>query len=114
MSSLTTWPTAPGILCRSRQFCNPGFEAEVAFVLAADLDGDDLELDGIRNAVGYAVAAIEVCGSCIHDWDIAFADTVADNASAGVVGPGFGVPSGRGVTPSTSPHGTCRTAEHAV
>lgn len=62
----------------------PRVEAEVAFVLAADLDGDDLELDDVRNAVGYAVAAIEVCGSRIHDWDITFADTVADNASAGV------------------------------
>lgn len=67
----------------------PRVEAEVAFVLARDLDDDRLELADVRAAVAYAVAALEVCGSRIADWDITFSDTVADNASSGafVLGP---------------------------
>jgi len=62
----------------------PRVEAEVAFVLGQDLSDGDLDLDQICEAVDYAVAAIEICGSRIADWDISLADTVADNASAGV------------------------------
>jgi 2-keto-4-pentenoate hydratase len=61
----------------------PRVEAEVAFVLGADLDDDGLDLGHVRRAVSHVVAAIEICGSRIRDWDITFADTVADNASAG-------------------------------
>lgn len=62
----------------------PRIEAEVAFVLRADLTQDELSLDDVRDAVGYAVAALEVADSRVADWRITFADTVADNASAGV------------------------------
>lgn len=62
----------------------PKAEAEIAFVLKEDLAGGDLSIDQIRGAIDYGVAALEVCDSRIRDWDIAFADTVADNASAGV------------------------------
>ena len=61
----------------------PRAEAEIAFVLHSDLDRDDLDRPTVRAAVDYAVAAIEICGSRIDDWDITFADTVADNASSG-------------------------------
>lgn len=61
----------------------PRAEAELAFVLKEDLVDGPLDLDQIRGAIEYAVAAIEICGSRIADWDISFADTVADNASAG-------------------------------
>lgn len=61
----------------------PRAEAEIAFVLAADLADGDLSYDQVREAIDYAVAAIEICGSRIADWKIAFGDTVADNASAG-------------------------------
>lgn len=62
----------------------PRAEAEVAFVLKEDLVDGDLDLDQVRAAVDYGVAAIEVCCSRVADWDISFGDTVADNASAGV------------------------------
>jgi 2-oxo-3-hexenedioate decarboxylase/2-keto-4-pentenoate hydratase len=62
----------------------PKVEAEVAFVLKDDLAEGDLDVDQVRGAIDYAVAAIEVCGSRVADWDISFGDTVADNASAGV------------------------------
>lgn len=61
----------------------PKVEGEIAFVLGADLVEGDLDLAQVADAVAYAVAAIEVCDSRIADWDISFADTVADNASAG-------------------------------
>jgi 2-keto-4-pentenoate hydratase len=61
----------------------PRVEAEVAFVLKADLANSPLDATQVRTAVDYAVAALEVCGSRIAGWDITFGDTVADNASAG-------------------------------
>lgn len=67
----------------------PRVEAEIAFILARDLDTGNLDVDQVRGAVDYAVAAIEICGSRIASWDIGFGDTVADNASTGayVLGP---------------------------
>jgi len=62
----------------------PRVEGEIAFVLGKDLADGDLGPAQVRDAVDHAVAAIEVCGSRIADWDISFGDTVADNASAGV------------------------------
>ena len=61
----------------------PRVEAEVAFVLKDDLVEGPLDSAQVRGAVDFAVAALEVCGSRIEGWDISFADTVADNASAG-------------------------------
>ncbi|HWC21691.1 MAG TPA: fumarylacetoacetate hydrolase family protein [Flexivirga sp.] len=61
----------------------PKVEAEVAFVLKDDLADGSLDIEQVREAVDYAVAAIEICGSRIAGWDITFGDTVADNASAG-------------------------------
>lgn len=61
----------------------PRIEAEVAFVLAEDLLGDPSD-DEVRAAVAHACAAIEVVDSRIVDWDITFADTVADNGSSGL------------------------------
>jgi len=62
----------------------PRAEAEIAFVLAEDLAEGPLDDAQVRGAIDYAVAAIEVCGSRIANWDISFGDTVADNASSGV------------------------------
>ncbi|MGA4844269.1 2-keto-4-pentenoate hydratase [Streptomyces sp. G45] len=61
----------------------PRVEAEIAFVLGADLAEGPLDLPRVRAAVDHAVAALEICGSRIADWDITLSDTVADNASAG-------------------------------
>lgn len=60
----------------------PKVEAEVAFVLGADLVEGDLGPDQVRAAVAHAVAAIEIVDSRIAGWDITFADTVADNGSS--------------------------------
>lgn len=61
----------------------PRAEAEIAFVLKEDLVVGELDRDQVRTAIDYGVAALEICGSRIENWDISFADTVADNASAG-------------------------------
>lgn len=66
-----------------RRLLQPKVEAEIAFVLGRDLGEGALGLDQVTAAVDHAVAAIEICDSRIADWDIRFADTVADNASAG-------------------------------
>lgn len=60
----------------------PKVEAEVAFVLKADLVDGDLDLEQVRAAVDYGVAALEIVDSRIKDWDITFGDTVADNGSS--------------------------------
>ncbi|TCC28963.1 2-keto-4-pentenoate hydratase [Kribbella speibonae] len=61
----------------------PKVEAEVAFVLGRDLDGA-IDDSTVREAVEFVVPALEIVDSRIADWDISFADTVADNASSGL------------------------------
>ena len=62
----------------------PKAEAEIAFVLAEDLADGPLDVAQVRGAVAYAQAAIEIVDSRVADWNIKFADTVADNASSGL------------------------------
>lgn len=61
----------------------PRAEAEVAFVLAADLDELPVTPEHVRAATATVVAAIEIVDSRIEGWDISIVDTVADNASSG-------------------------------
>ena len=61
----------------------PKVEGEVAFRLAADLDGE-ISQETVRAAVASAHAAIEIVDSRVAGWDIRIADTVADNASSGM------------------------------
>ncbi|RSU52228.1 2-keto-4-pentenoate hydratase [Sphingobium yanoikuyae] len=70
-----------GDLLASR-LIQPKAEAEVAIILSADLDGDDISRADVEAAVGSVVAAIEIVDSRIADWKITFADTVADNGSS--------------------------------
>ncbi|MCP2338677.1 2-keto-4-pentenoate hydratase [Actinomadura rupiterrae] len=62
----------------------PRAEAEIAFILGADLADGPLDDVQCRRAVGAMAPALEVVDSRIAGWDISFADTVADNASSGV------------------------------
>lgn len=68
----------------------PRIEAEVAFVLSADLTSDDPA--EVTAAVATAHPALEIVDSRITGWDITLADTVADNASSGLFVLGVGVP----------------------
>lgn len=69
-----------------RTLLQPRVEAEVAFVLAQDLDlpEDEITIDAVRAAVDVALPALEIVDSRIDQWAIGFTDTVADNASSGL------------------------------
>lgn len=62
----------------------PKIEAEIAFVLAAPLTKSKHTIGDVAAATKSVVAAFEIVGSRIANWDIRFADTVADNASSGL------------------------------
>src|SRR5690606_40589081 len=58
-------------------------EAEIAFVMGADLTGGPFTVAEVISAVDFVLPAIEIADSRIADWDITLPDTIADNASAG-------------------------------
>ncbi|MYW01025.1 fumarylacetoacetate hydrolase family protein [Streptomyces sp. SID3343] len=64
------------------ELLQPRIEAEIAFVLGADLATGPLDDAQVRAAVAHAVPALEIVDSRIRDWDITFGDTVADNGSS--------------------------------
>ncbi|QSE81142.1 2-keto-4-pentenoate hydratase [Rhodococcus koreensis] len=76
---VTALPEVP-----SGRLLQPKAEAEIAFVLGADLIDGDLDDTQIRAAVARAAAALEIVDSRIADWDITITDTVADNGSSGL------------------------------
>jgi 2-keto-4-pentenoate hydratase len=87
-------PVPSGGVADSARLIQPRAEAEIAFVLAKDLDGfgTGQDLDAPVDAVGrqaaaaavdHAVAALEIVDSRVAGWDITITDTIADNASSG-------------------------------
>ncbi|MEV1333337.1 fumarylacetoacetate hydrolase family protein [Micromonospora costi] len=62
----------------------PRVEAEIAFVLGADLTDERVATADLIRAVDHLLPAIEIVDSRIADWDISIVDTVADNASSGL------------------------------
>jgi len=63
----------------------PRIEAEIAFILAHDLDTDGpFSVQMISDSIAYAVPALEIVDSRIADWDIDILDTIADNGSSGM------------------------------
>ncbi len=77
---------ADGVPVSMRTLVQPRVEAEVAFVLARDIDvpEEEISLALVRDAVELALPALEIVDSRIESWDIGFTDTVADNASSGL------------------------------
>lgn len=60
----------------------PKAEAEVALILSHDITDPQADAQVVAAAVGQVAAAIEIVDSRIADWNITFADTVADNGSS--------------------------------
>ncbi|MFG1184714.1 2-keto-4-pentenoate hydratase [Xanthobacter aminoxidans] len=84
-----------GVLFADMEYCDgeevlfarllqPKAEAEVAFVLRADLAAADVTPTEVCRAIDYVAPAIEIVGSRVQNWDIKISDTIADNASSGV------------------------------
>jgi 2-oxopent-4-enoate/cis-2-oxohex-4-enoate hydratase len=63
----------------------PRAEAEVAFVLKHDLQGPGITAADVLHATDYVVPCFEIVDSRIEDWKIKIEDTIADNASCGVL-----------------------------
>jgi 2-keto-4-pentenoate hydratase len=62
----------------------PRAEAEVAFVLKSELRGPGITGADVIRATDFVLPAIEIIDSRIADWNIKYADTIADNASSGL------------------------------
>lgn len=65
-----------------KELMQPKAEAEIAFVLGKDLDKEFITSVDVIKSIEFAVAAIEIVGSRIENWNIKITDTIADNASA--------------------------------
>lgn len=63
----------------------PRAEAEIALVLGDGLDREQITILDVIEAADYMLPAIEVVGSRIAKWDIDIVDTIADNASSGMI-----------------------------
>ncbi|GAA6142764.1 2-oxopent-4-enoate hydratase [Hydrogenophaga sp. 5NK40-0174] len=63
----------------------PKAEAEVAFILAKDLEGPGVTAADVLRATDCVMPCFEIVDSRIKDWKIKIQDTVADNASCGVL-----------------------------
>jgi 2-keto-4-pentenoate hydratase len=60
----------------------PMVEPEVAFLLERELRGPDVDRAAVLEATGTVMPCLEIIDSRIHDWQIEFIDTVADNGSS--------------------------------
>src|SRR3712207_4355199 len=63
----------------------PRVEAELAFVMERDLAGPGVTTATALAAIAGALPAVEVVDSRVADWKIKLVDTVADNASSGLL-----------------------------
>jgi len=70
-------------LVKTSALIQPKIEAELAFILKADLTGGNVSAADVIKATDYVAAAFEIIDSRIAGWRIKLADTVADNASSG-------------------------------
>ena len=63
----------------------PRVEAELAFIMERDLAGPGVTTGGALAAIAGALPAVEIVDSRVADWKITLVDTVADNASSGLL-----------------------------
>lgn len=63
----------------------PRAEGEIAFLLAKDLQGPGITAEQVIEATEYVLPCFEIVDSRIKDWKIKIQDTVADNASCGML-----------------------------
>jgi 2-oxopent-4-enoate hydratase len=63
----------------------PRVEAELAFVMGSDLSGPGVTTARALAAIEGALPSVEIVDSRVADWKIKLVDTVADNASSGLL-----------------------------
>ncbi|MDE2618904.1 MAG: 2-oxopent-4-enoate hydratase [Sphingomonadales bacterium] len=63
----------------------PRAEGEIAFILKEDLQGPGVTAEQVIAATEYVLPCFEIVDSRIRDWKIRIQDTVADNASCGML-----------------------------
>jgi 2-oxopent-4-enoate/cis-2-oxohex-4-enoate hydratase len=74
-----------GEAIRTDTMIAPRAEAEVAFMLKRDLMGPGVTAADVLRATDCVMPCFEIVDSRIKDWKIKIQDTVADNASCGVL-----------------------------
>jgi 2-oxopent-4-enoate/cis-2-oxohex-4-enoate hydratase len=74
-----------GEAIRADAMIAPRAEAEVAFILKRDLMGPGVTAADVLRATDCVMPCFEIVDSRIKDWRILIQDTVADNASCGVL-----------------------------
>ncbi|MGH9185899.1 MAG: 2-keto-4-pentenoate hydratase [Acidimicrobiales bacterium] len=67
------------------ELCSPRAEPEIAFVLRSALRGPGVSVADVLDATRCVLPALEIIDSRIGDWRVTLADTIADNASSGLV-----------------------------
>ena len=65
------------------QFISPKVEAEIAFILKADLPGPGITVSQVLQATAGIMPALEIIDTRIKNWKIKIQDTIADGASIG-------------------------------
>ncbi len=69
----------------SEMLMQPRAEGEIAFILKKDLTGPGITAADVLAATECVMPCFEIVDSRIQDWKISIQDTVADNASCGVL-----------------------------
>lgn len=69
---------------KEQNLIQPRAEAEIGFILKADLKGPGVTAEQVIAATEAIVPCFEIVDSRIENWKIGIVDTVADNASCGV------------------------------
>ncbi len=65
--------------------CAPRAEVEVAFVLREELPAPGCTVPDVLRCTAYVCPALEIIDSRIRNWELTLVDTIADNASSGLV-----------------------------
>jgi len=78
---LSDWVVPDGGEVRVADLIQPRVEAEIAFILGADLSGPGVTAADVRAATEAVTPSLEIIDSRIRDWRIGLTDTVADLAS---------------------------------
>lgn len=74
-----------GQMVPARSMLQPRCEAEIAFLLKRDLIGPGVTVTDVLLATEAILPALEIVDSRVRDWKIKLVDTVADNASSGML-----------------------------